>query len=404
MPKFDYTIKTSTGELRSGQIDASSAEAASEMLTKDREDVYITSLKEEKEKPLGGRSIFSVRVSLQDKLFFVQQLAIMIKSGLSITSALRSLRDQTKKKALKKIFDEILTDVKGGQSLSSALFKHPELLDKVYIQVISSGEKSGKLDKILLKLAKDIEKSYDLRGKIRSALIYPIFLVVVLIIVTIIVLVTIVPQLKNMFEDVGVALPITTRLLIGMSDTITKYWWLTLLILIIIGAAIWQYSKTEGGRKVIDTIKIKLPIFGILNQKVYMARFVRTLNTLISAGMPILDVFKTLENIVGNSIYQKEIAQARVKIEAGYPISSALKESKYFPPVVPDLISVGEKSGNLNFVLTNLTRFFERDVDTMSKNLATLLEPLMMVIMGVGVAFIVASVIMPIYGLVQVIK
>lgn len=390
--------------MRTGRIEAVSRGAAAEILTKDRQGIYITELAEEKESTLAGISIFSKKISLQDKLFFIQQLAIMVKSGLSLTGALDSLKNQTKNKTMHNALSDILSDVKGGQALSSALAKHPELLSDVYIKIIAAGEKSGKLDRILLKLAKDLEKSYDLRGRIRGAMLYPIFLVIMIFVVAIIILTTIIPQLKTMFADVGVALPITTRALIALSDAFTKYWWL--MIIIAIGLAIFLrwYAKTEGGRTVFDTIKIKLPIFGNLNQKIYLARFSRTLNTLTSAGMPILEVFSTLEEVVGNSIYAKEISNARKKIEAGMPVSAALKESKHFPPVLTDLLAVGEKSGNLNYVLRNVTRFFEREVDYTTKNLATLLEPIMMVIMGVGVAFIVAAVIMPIYGLVQVIK
>jgi len=402
--KFNYIIKTAEGTSRSGQIEAGSRDAAADILTKDRQGIFITSLSEEGEKKFTTKGLFKARIKLQDKLFFVQQLAIMIKSGLSITGALKSLRDQAENERVQSILHEVLTDVKGGQSLSSAISKHPDLLPSVYVKIIASGEKSGKLDRVLLKLAKDLEKSYELHGKIRGALLYPIFLLVMMIIVVIIVLVTVIPQLKGMFADVGVALPITTRILIGASDAFTKYWWLTIIVVALLAAGIWQYGKTESGRTTIDTIKIKIPIFGKLNKKIYMARFCRTLNTLISAGMPILEVFDTLSEVVGNSIYEKEIKKARDKIETGLPVSTALRESKYFPPVVNDLIGVGEQSGNLAFVLKNLTRFFERDVDYMSKNLATMLEPVLLVIMAVGVAFIVASVIMPIYGLVQVIQ
>ncbi len=404
MAKFNYIIKTTDGGSRSGQIEATSRDAAANILTKDREGIFITSLTEEGEKKFSTAGFFQPKIKLQDKLFFVQQLSIMIKSGLSITGALRSLRDQAENPRLQGILHEVLADVKGGQSLSSALEKHPDLLQDVYVKIIASGEKSGKLDRVLLKLAKDLEKSYDLRGKIRGALLYPAFLLVVMIVVVIVVLVTVIPQLKSMFSDVGVALPITTRMLIGMSDAFTKYWWLTSIVIILIIAGLWQFGKTESGRTVFDTIKIRVPIFGKLNQKIYMARFCRTLNTLISAGMPILEVFDTLEEVIGNSIYEKAIRQARNKIESGFPVSSALRESPHFPPVVNDLVAVGEKSGNLAFVLRNLTRFFERDVDYMTKNLATMLEPVLLVIMALGVAFIVASVIMPIYGLVQVIQ
>lgn len=404
MAKFNYIIKTTEGISRSGQIEATSRDAAADILTKDRQGIFITSLTEEGEQKFTTKGLFKAKISLQDKLFFVQQLSIMIKSGLSITGALRSLRDQTDNPSLKTSLNDILTDVKGGQALSVALEKHPKLLEDVYVKIIASGEKSGKLDRILLKLAKDLEKSYDLRSKVRGALLYPAFLFFVMIIVVIIVLVTVIPQLKSMFADVGVALPITTRALIALSDAFTKYWWLTIIVITLIILGIWQYSKTASGRVVIDTIKIKLPIFGKLNQKIYMARFCRTLNTLISAGMPILEVFDTLEEVIGNVIYEKEISQARTKIESGYPVSAALRESRHFPPLVNDLVAVGEKSGNLAYVLKNLTRFFERDVDNMTKNLATMLEPILLVIMGGGVAFIVASVIMPIYGLVQVIQ
>jgi type IV pilus assembly protein PilC len=282
--------------------------------------------------------------------------------------------------------------------------KHTNLLPPIYIKVIASGEKSGKLDRVLERLGRDLEANYDLISKIRGALYYPAFILLALIGVVIVVLVTVIPQLETLFKDVSVSLPITTRILLAVSRGINNYWWLILLLLILFIAFFIFWGRTKSGREALDWLKLKLPVFSVVQRKIYLTRFVRTMRILLSSGIPVLEVFRTLEDVVDNVWYQKEIRAAAQKIENGYSIAKAMAGSKQFPPYIIDLLAVGEESGNIDYVLANLSRFLEKDVKNTTKSLTSMIEPILIVLIGAGVGFIVASVIMPIYGLVQVIK
>lgn len=399
--KFLYRVKTLAGTEQTGEIEAGSKQVAAEALRK--KNVFIVSLKETAAKPAWIPQIFG-RISLKDKAIFTRQLAVMVGSGFSIPAALSALEEQITSRVFRKVIRDIREQVEGGLTFAAALSKHPQIFPEIYTKIIASGEKSGNLEKILNRLAKDTEKSYDITAKIRGALYYPAFILLVLIGVVIIVLVYVMPQLETLFKDVDASLPLTTRALIGLSSSVLHFWWLILLIFIVAIFGIRFWSRTEQGRLWLDKSKLKIPVFGQLLHKIYLARFARTFSTLTAAGLPILDSFKILAESINNAVYQKEITAAASRIENGQTISVALKKSTQFPPMVTQLISVGEQSGKLDYVLRNLANFLEKEVDNTTKNLSSLLEPVLMVIMGIGVAFVAAAVIMPIYGLVQVIK
>ncbi len=328
----------------------------------------------------------------------------MLRSGFPLVPALKILERQTENKYFAHNINQIAEEIKGGATLSSCLEKRPDIFPSIYTQVAKSGEKSGKLAQVMLKLADDLSKNYDLIAKIKGALVYPIFILATLVVVIIIIMIFVIPQLEDLFSDVGVALPLATRILIGTSNFIINFWWL--IIIVIVGLFFFYewVKKIPEVKSNIDSIKLKIPIFGQLQKKVYLARFTRTLATLTSAGLPVLDTFETLTELTDNVHLQNDLTQAARKIEAGSPIGKSLGESKNFPPLICEMISVGEKAGNLDYVLRNLSKFLERDVNYMSKNLTVLLEPILMIVMGVGVAFVLLSVLGPIYNLVQVIK
>ena len=403
MAKFLYKTKDMAGRVSVGELEAGSRQSAADALKK--EGIFIVSLKEEKETkswfPLGG--IFH-RIPLKEKVFFVQQLAIMIRSGFPMVKALKTIQAQSPNKEIKNVLDDVIEEVEGGIPLSQALTKHTNLLPPIYIKVIASGEKSGKLDRVLERLARDLEANYDLIAKIRGALYYPIFITVALIGVVILVLVTVIPQLESLFKDVQVSLPITTRILLAVSKFFQHYWWLVLILILLLIVLIPLWARTKNGREVFDRVKIKIPVYGFIQRKIYLTRFIRTMRILLASGIPVLEVFRTLEEVVNNVLYQREIRAAAQKIENGYSIARAMTGSKQFPPYIIELIAVGEESGDLDYVLGNLGRFLEKDVKNTTKSMTALIEPILIVIIGAGVGFVVASVIMPIYGLVQVIK
>ena len=402
--KYLYRAKTQQGQEKNGQVEAADPVAAAEILRK--EGLYVTSLTPYKESKLSLDFLDKIlnRVKLRDVIIFTQQLAVMLRSGFPLVMALRTLQKQTENKNFAKVIGEVLENIKGGATLSSSLEKHPEVFSLIYTQIAKSGEQSGKLDKVMDRLSSDLTKSYDLNAKIKGALVYPIFILCALVVVIVIIMIFVIPQLKDLFEEVDVTLPLATRVLIGASNFSVHFWWLILIILIGLFFFYQWANKIPEVRSVIDTIKLKIPIFGQLQRKSYLARFVRTLSTLTSAGLPVLDTFNTLIDLSENVHYKQDLKEAIEKIEGGLPIGESLEQSKNFPPVICEMISVGEQAGNLDYVLRNMAKFLEKDVEYMSKNLTTLLEPILMVIMGVGVAFVLFSVLGPIYNLVQVIK
>jgi len=402
--KYVYRAKTQQGQEKNGEVEATDPIAAAEILRKER--LFITSLAPNKENKfsLGFLDKILNRIKLRDVIIFTQQLAVMLRSGFPLVPALRTLQKQTENKNFAKVIGEVVEDVKGGATLSSSLEKHPDVFPLIYTQIAKSGEQSGKLDKVMERLSSDLTKSYDLNAKIKGALVYPIFILSALVVVVVIIMIFVIPQLKDLFAEVDVTLPLATRVLIGASSFSVHFWWLILIILIGLLFFYQWVQKIPEVRSVIDSIKLRIPIFGQLQKKSYLARFVRTLSTLTAAGLPVLDTFNTLIDLSDNVHFKQDLKDAIAKIESGVPIGESLEQSKNFPTVICEMISVGEQAGNLDYVLKNMAKFLEKDVAYMSKNLTTLLEPILMVVMGVGVAFVLFSVLGPIYNLVQVIK
>jgi len=403
MANFEYKAKNKKGKQIEGTIEATTEAIAIETLQKKGN--FVIGLKKKSElKTFAGLEKFFQRVPLKEKIMFTNQMAVMVKSGLAINDALKTVLSQIENKKLRDALNDVQQDVNSGISFSSALAKHPKIFNETYTKIIESGEKSGRLDKVLIKLSKDLEKDYDLIGKIRSALMYPVFILLVLVIIMGIVLVFVMPQLKNLFDEVGVPLPLPTRVILILSEIVMNYWWL----LIAVGIGGWlllrKYLSTDKGGYLFDSVKLKAPVLKTVLLNIYMSRFARSLSSLTAAGIPMLDVLETTKDVMGSKVFEKEMEDIIKKVESGSKVSQALKESTHFPPVVVQLVAVGEKSGQTEYVLKNLSQFLEREVENTTKNLTSLLEPVLMVILGVGIAVVIASVIMPIYGLVQVIQ
>lgn len=398
--QFSYKAKNKDGQIIKGIFEASDVMNAKSTLRE--KELYLVDLKEAKGKT-NKEKIFEKKVAIKDKIIFTQQLGIMIKSGISIVEGLEALQEETQNHHFTDQIRQIIADIKGGSPLSKALEKHPDTFSEIYINMVKSGEQSGKIDIVLLRLATQLEKEYELNRKIKGALAYPAFVLVALLAVLILVITFVIPQLKLVFDDAGVSLPLLTKILIGLSLFI-KSFGLYIAILFIFGVVFsLQYKKTAGGRKFFDTIVLKIPVFGLLLKKTYMARFTRTFASLVASGLPLMDVFKVAGNITGNVLYQNEIAKMALAVKAGQPISQTLKKSELMPKMIGQLASVGEKSGNIDEVFDTLADFFERDVDNITANLSTLLEPILMVVMGVGIGLVIVAVLQPIYGLVNAI-
>jgi len=398
MTEFVYEAKTTEGQMVKGEVEAAGKEEAVALLHK--EGIFILNLERKKQKI---SQFFQKRVSLKEKIVFTNELAIMIRSGLPVVKSLESLQEQTTNQYFASVIEKIIVDVKGGDPLSEALAKYPDIFPPLYISVTKSGEKAGKLDEVFLRLAQQLDKDYALLLRVKGAMLYPAFILGALIIVIVLIMIFVMPQLEDVFNDLGASLPLTTNILLKVSSFVRHLWYLLLILILLMFVAYRYLARSHSGGAWLDRIKIKLPLFGQLLRKVYMARFARTAATLVSAGLPLLQTLQTLEDVIGNRVYKEDIKKVEGKVETGYQLSAALKQSPLFPAMFTNLISVGEQAGNLDQALINLADFFDREVENTTKNLSDLIEPILIVLVGIGIALVIASVLMPIYNLVNVV-
>jgi type IV pilus assembly protein PilC len=401
---FTYKAKDNLGKPQTGTIQASSQKQAVDTLHK--RGLFVLTLDATSQGKISGLSLSSLRkkVSLKDKIIFTNQLAMMVKGGLPLVEALKALEEQTENETFRQTIHQITADVQGGLALSKALEKHPRVFPRLYVAVAASGEQSGKLDQVLERLADQLQKDYDLMAKVKAAVTYPVVIVCALVGVLVLMLIFVVPQLKKIFDEMGVSLPLPTRILLGTSSLIVNYWYIVIVVLIGLFFGIRYWSKTAKGGYVIDNFKIKVPIFGVLVKKIYMARFTRTTGTLVAAGLPMLNILATVKEVVGNKVYQPVFSQISQEVENGATLSNALRKHKtIFPPMVFQMVAVGEKSGKVDEVLFHLAEFYDKEVEATTSNLAALIEPILILIIGAGIGVAIASVILPIYSLVNVI-
>lgn len=349
-------------------------------------------------------TIFS-RVGTKEKVFFTRQLSVMISAGLAVDNCLRLLRMQTKNPAFQKILDKAYQDVLAGKPLSDSLSQFPKTFDTFFIAVIRSGETLGKLDVVLNHLADQMEMFQSFSSKVKSALAYPIFVIVAMVAVVALMMIKVVPTLKTVFADAGAQLPLATRVVMAISDFMVAFWWLLLIILVvlIIGlTAMFRY--TAIGRFWWDTIKLKTPIVKYVSYDIYMARFARTMGMLIQAGVPIIEAIKITSSVVNNRIYTRILKNVVSQVERGIPMSVPLEKEKDFTILTSQMIMIGEQTGRLEMLLAKVADYYEEETDTKIKTIASLIEPVTIVIIGIGVAFILYSILYPIYSLTSVIK
>lgn len=400
MPLFSYQVKRAgAAKVERGEMQAENSTEANKILRGQGFVVLFIG-------PSGEKKGFSLhfgrkKVPLKEKIIFSRQLSVMIKAGLSIVKALESLGRQTENKYFQEVIKDIIKQVQGGTVLSKAMARHNNVFADVYIAVIRAGEQTGQLSDVLLNLADQQEKEADLIGKVKGAMIYPAIIFTLLIVVVILIVLFVIPSLQTIFTESGVKLPILTRILIGTSVVARTYYWIIIPGVIGLYLLLRMYLKTSNGREVYDKFKISVPIFGSLTKKVYMARFSRTMAMLIKASLPILEAIKIIRQTIQNVHYDRAFERIEHEVESGKTVSVAINKEPLFPAMVGQLIALGEESGNMESVLLDVATFYDKEVDTLSKNLTTLLEPIMLIVMGVGIGFVVASVLGPIYGLVQ---
>lgn len=399
MTNFNYKALNADGKPISGIVDAPSIGVAEGALIE--HGFKIIDIQEESHFLKAGLNSlpFFNKVSRKDLVTFARQLAVMVSATVPIIQALHAIAKQTKQGKFKLIIEEIADDVDGGIRLSDALSKH-STFSSFFVNMVASGETSGKLDEVLEYLADETEKSYDLNAKIKGAMIYPAFIISGLLLTGIAAMIFIIPNLTGMLTESGQTLPLPTRILIGTSNFIRfDYVYLILILLILIVGPILLVKKTEFGEQFYNSAKLKFPVFGRLFQYIYVVRFSGTLSSLISAGVPLTQALKITSNVVGNYHYKKVIEEAIQKVEDGYSISDTFAKSNVFPTMLVQMLKVGEKTGRINIVLDKLSAFYSREVENMVRNLTSLLEPMIMVIIGIGVAGMVSAIIMPMYNM-----
>jgi len=398
MPFFEYKAKNNQGQVFKGRVEAPSQGAVIKMLSeKEMFPLTIKAVKESKD--FFANIDFLNKVGAKDLVLLSRQLSVMKSANLPIVQSLRILEKQTENSKLKVIVAEIADEVDGGAKLSQAMGNYPKVFSDFFISVIRSGETSGRLDEVLNYLADQQEKDYDLMSKIKGAMIYPAFIVGGLAVVGVIMMVFVVPKLTDILAETGQELPMATKLLIGTSKAMSHYWWLLLVGLVAVIFGFRSYIGTRHGGLLFDVLKIKMPIFGKLFQKIYLVRFTRSMATLLAGGVPLVDSLRVTSDIVGNKVYQDIIDRTVREVEDGNPVSTIFLQSKDVPAMVSRMMSVGEQTGYMDKVLEKLTDFYAREIDNLVTNLVSLIEPLIMVVLGVAVGVMVAAIIMPMYNM-----
>jgi type IV pilus assembly protein PilC len=397
MNKYKYKARDKGGNLVTGEVEASNESVAARLV---RERGYIlVDLRSSGRGLLGIASKVGLRVSKGDVTAFTRQLATMINAGLPVTESLQILRLQSKT-GLKPVVTQILADVESGESLSKAFEKHPKVFSPTYIALVRAGETGGVLDKVLARLADNLEKSQEFRGKVKGAMIYPAIIVVGMVVVSIIMVVFIMPRLTELYSQFDAELPLTTKILTGVSNFVINFWY---LVVVFGGAAFWgfkAYSKTKAGQRKMASFMFKIPIVGELQKEVILTELTRTLSLMVGSGVPILEGLSVTSGVVGNIIISESLVNAAKQIERGFPISYAFAQyPDAFPYILAQMVSVGEETGKMEEVLSKVSHVFEVDSEQKVKALTASIEPVVMIILGIGVAFLVVSVIMPIYNL-----
>lgn len=399
MPIFSYKAKNESGVTVEGIVEAPDEAVAADLLISKK--FLILSIAEKRHLLSWiERPAWLNRVRVRDLVIFSRQLSVMISANLTLVEALRILVKQTENPKLKLIISEITDEVDGGASLSQTLARYPHVFNHFFVNMVRSGETSGRLDEVLNYLADQLERDYELMSKIKGAMTYPVFIVGALVVVGAIMMIVVIPKLTAVLIESGQELPFATRALIGTSDFLKSFWWL--LLIMIIGAVTgfkMLLARVPGVRPVWDRAKVRVPVFGKLLRHIYLVRFTRSLGTLLEGGVTLPLSLEITAEVVGNAGYHDLLISAMHEVEDGHSLTSVFAQSKIMPAMVTNMLSAGEETGKVELVLKRLTEFYSRDVDNMVGNLVSLIEPVIMIVLGVAVGVIVAAIILPMYNL-----
>lgn len=398
MLKFRYQAVDTSGKKFSGVVEAMEVASAVKLLGE--RGMVVTGLAIEGGGILSlARRLRAGNVGLGELANFTRQLSTMVTAGITIAEAFAIIRDQVSK-SFSPVVEQLLADIEGGSSLSSALGKHPKVFSPVYVASVRAGETGGILDEVLSRLAAGLEKEWEFRGKVFGALIYPVIIIIAMLVVALIMLVFVVPKLSQVFNEFNAQLPLPTRGLIFVSNFASRFWW---ILGIFIPVTIWFFSlfkKTPVGRRKIDELTLKTPLFGPLIKQIMLTEFTRTLGLLVGAGVSILESLKVVSTITGNEVLAQAVRNSAKDVEKGFPLAYSLgRQTEAFPLMIARMVAVGEETGKLDEVLGKVSRILEVESDTKVRTLTSAMEPVIMIILGLGVGFLVIAIILPIYNL-----
>jgi type IV pilus assembly protein PilC len=398
MPTFTYTARTLTGELKSATIEAPNRDEVVNQLKRQRLNVVKVDEQAKQKKPGSGK------ITMRDIVIFTRQFSTMINAGLPLVQALDILAKQSESKGLQEVTRAVVFDVESGHTVADALRRHPKAFTDLYVNMVAAGEAGGILDTILMRLATFMEKNDALVRKVKGAMIYPGVIMGVAGIAIAVLLIFVIPVFENMFASVNLALPAMTRVVIGMSDFLVGYWWAVIATAFGGVFLLKKYYATNGGKLAIDKLLLKMPVLGDVLRKSAVSRFTRTLGTLISSGVSILDGLEITAKTAGNRVISDAIMASRASIAGGDTISAPLQKSQVFPPMVISMIAVGEQTGGLDEMLSKIADFYDEEVDAAVSGLLSLLEPLMIVFLGVVVGGMVVAMYLPIFDMINAVQ
>ena len=399
MPNYLYTAQSFKGEKKTGTMEAKDVRQLSKKLHE--EGLVLIEAKPEKEaKEKFKISLPSFGIPLAEKMFFVKNLQVMISAGLSLPRSLEALSVQTKSKKFKTTLLSLREEIIKGKNLSESLTHYPDIFSELFQSMIKVGEETGTLEKVLKTLALQMEREYDLKSKIKGAMIYPAVIICAMLGVGVLMLVTVVPQLASTFEELGIELPIFTKIVVGLADFLVQRWYLVIIIIVFSVLLFMQILKTKKGKKIIDNLTLKIPVISPIIRNTNSAYTVRTLSSLITAGTPLPKSLEITSNILGNVYYKTAMAEAAKKVRKGEKLSEILKSyENIYPQTVIQMVAVGEETGETSDILTKLADFFEGEVTNATKNLTAVIEPVLMLIIGTVIGFFAVSMIQPMYSM-----
>jgi type IV pilus assembly protein PilC len=400
MPAFTYTARAVNGDLRTATIDAPSRDEVVAQLRRQRLNV----VKIDEAAQAANKKKAAGKISMRDIVIFTRQFSTMINAGLPLVQALDILAKQSENPALKNVTRAVVFDVESGHTVADALRKHPKAFSDLYVNMVAAGEAGGILDTILMRLATFMEKNDALVRKVKGAMIYPGVIMSVAAIAIVVLLVFVIPVFEKMFGSVGMALPLPTRVVIGASRFLTGYWWAVLAVLFATGWSLKKYYATSDGKLAIDRTLLKMPVLGDVLRKSAVSRFTRTLGTLIGSGVSILDGLEITAKTAGNRVIQDAIMESRTSIAGGETIAAPLQKSQVFPPMVISMIAVGEQTGGLDEMLSKIADFYDEEVDAAVTGLLALMEPIMIVFLGVVVGGMVVAMYLPIFDMINAVQ